>query len=166
MFVVVTVVAVTAFVLSAVAVSNVLPPASQCHPAPSASRSIDGHTYCYATVPWPTSGLLVNYTEWGFAFQLRQPLSTTFALEAAISEPLNGTFYGAIICNGPSCAPGTYSACDYPPQWGGSPTSCQAAENASSPSWFIPDNDAGVMFSLLSHDQALELGNLTLLVAA
>jgi len=140
-----------AFSLSAMALSSVLPPSSQCHMAPGASKSVDGLTYCSATVPWPSPGVLVNSTEWGFEFEMRFFIAPSFDLEVSVKEPWDGSFYGAIAtCGAPSCHVNAYYVCNYPPQWQGSPTSCSAPENASSPAWFAHDDQAGISFSNLS----------------
>jgi len=148
------------FALSAVATLNVLPPSSPCHPIANESKSIDGRAYCFATVPWPTSGRPSGYMEWGFEFEVWYGTSTFFVLPFTVTEPTNGTIHGTIQCNGP-CTVG-YSACYYQPP-GYFPTTCKPVENESSPAWLTPDNDAGVMFSV-AH-QGLP-GNLTLLVEA
>jgi len=148
------------FALSSVTLSNVLPPGSQCHPALNDSRSIDAQRYCFAIVPWPSGP--VNYTEWGYAFQVtRAPLSYLGVL-VAIHEPQNRTSYGGIECIFPNCsAPGEFFVCNYSPQWGYL-TTCYSPANESSPGWFIPDHQAGVMFSIPRPSEAFT--NLTLLV--
>ena len=115
----------TTFALSSMALSDVLPSGSQCPPTPNASKLVGGLTYCSATVPWPSPGVLVNSTEWGFEFEMRFFIAPSFDLEVSVKEPWDGSFYGAIAtCGAPSCHVNAYYVCNYPPQWQGSPTSC------------------------------------------
>jgi len=149
------------FSLSAVALSNVLPPGSQCHPTSNTTKSIDGRTYCFATVPWLFTG---NYSEWGFAFQYRWGGATIFALLLSVTEPLNGTFYGEVVCYR-ACGhvASAFGVCDTTVAWG-QETSCFPPETGAYVAWFIPDYQAGVEFSVPL--QLPGTANLTLLVEA
>ena len=96
------------------------------------------------SVPAQTGNTTANDTEWGFVFQLYQPV--TFGFESyfviGVTEPAPlGTSAWGYLMTGPGGVQACYG------KWGtGGPSVCDPAQNTSTPVWLTPDGIAGVMF--------------------
>jgi len=117
-----------------------------CQAAPGSRELIGGRTYCAATVsvPTQTGNTSANHTEWGFFFQLIQPVTfgfnSFFVMGVTEPGPLGGVMWGYLMTG-----PGGVQACYG--TWGtGGPRVCNPAQNTSTPVWLTPDSSAGVMF--------------------
>ena len=93
-----------------------------CRSLSGPTESINGRTYCFATVPVPnySTHWSANYTEWGYTFQLWAPLTPGLhGVRINVTEPSGTEYSGGMTTGGP---PRT---------------------NYTS-TWFSPDNMSGV----------------------